>query len=443
MSLVTGRSLLPKKSNEVGDTAVLFLARAIIMNFSELDLPSDIGNGDVANHESDLPSDVANHELDLPSVGSSTIILEMDLPSDKISKSSGRVRSGMVRGSTGHINVVHSGRNLMQERRKREHDGEQVRSLKRGWDNMILREGDKAILDAQTVPSADVPSASWRHLNTYSTAGFCNLTYAQVTGQRSRSWTTAVDDNGKRRRTGALDVRHSTRDHEATTTMAGLLERNQSDEFGKFWSGHKGTSVGIRVARGCDATPWCLNFGELTSHLRSVARYFIRETVVRADGSSEERYITTSYEDYCHRFPTFRNTIYGVVEVNVAWGEISVFSERNGSITTERRIFRRSPTIMEHSNASCTHSMYEKWHDDLKLDQLNKLVSENANLWILLEDYGDSASYMLRHHAFVNKQLNSRVLHHPNPCRAHALNNLIQRNCRANDVIGQHCLVCL
>ena len=250
MSSATGCSLLPKKSNEVGDTAQLFLARAIIMNVLELDLPSDIGNGDVANHESDLPSDVANHELDLPSVGSSNIILEMDLPSDKISKSSGRVRSGMVRGSTEHITVLHSGRNLMQERRKREHDGEQVRSLKRGWDNMILREGDKAILDAQTVPSA-----SWRHPNTYSTAGFCNLAYAQVTGQRSRSWTTFVDDNGKRRRTGALDVRHSTRSTEATTTMACFLERNQSDEFGKFWSGHKEASVGIRFTRGCDATP--------------------------------------------------------------------------------------------------------------------------------------------------------------------------------------------
>ena len=78
-------------------------------------------------------------------------------------------------------------------------------------------------------------------------------------------------------------------------------------------------------------------------------------------------------------------------------------------------------------------SWYERWHPELTLESLNTL---SESMWTMLEDLADTVSYNIRLQCFVQTKLKDRLLYGPQSCSAHGVHNIVDRNSKADEIIG-------
>ena len=222
-----------------------------------------------------LPSDLAPDESDSD--------VAFGLPSD-IGRKTKRVRKGFVRGSTAHVSVMVSGRKNAVERRKREASERQGHALKRGWDAIVLRTGD-------TAASSNHTQTERPHANTYTASGLLQVAWKDRSGHSTHRYSYLRKGVGQRERIRQMDVRDSSKPLTVSTTVAALSHQHQAHAMSDFCAQNFPLSYAIRIRRGSDSTPWALQFGELTNELRESARYFVRRTITRIDGSEDEIFL--------------------------------------------------------------------------------------------------------------------------------------------------------
>ena len=297
-----------------------------------------------------LPSDVFDDEevaCDEVACDLTQAAVDIDLPSD-IGRKTFRIAKRFDRGSVAHVSAMNRGRKARQENDRHTSDNKQMHALKRGWDAMMLRQGDLA--------SASASSSSRNpHCNQYTPNGLLQVTWKDAQGMSARAYHYAGKSGGQRQRVRDLDVRDSSKALQVSNTVAALSFSNQASQMAKFSENGFANAKAIRIRRGADSTPWALQFGELTSQLRETARYFVRKTITLLDGTLEQRFVTVDYAEYCKAYPKFRNTTYGVLEVCAAWVDVSVMND--DAAGWQDRTLHIVPMVLEKGNSSCLQSM--------------------------------------------------------------------------------------
>ena len=314
-------------------------------------------------------NDASDSGIGPDAVGASHNIAQLGLGSlgRRSTKKSRAVLSALGSNYRGHAHtrLMRDARTAMVKQRQAEQLKSVTKSLKRGWDSMVVRRGDTAFVDetdcqvvAAAADATDTDTSMARtNCNTYTDEGFLSVAWGSLSGTQQQYRSHTRDANGKRRRVGlGTDIRGSTRGLEASTTLAAMAVLEQDEQIDKIFDDIRQNAVAVRFQRASDSTPWNLFFGEMCEQLRTVARYFTREEVRLVDGTLTERFVTCSYEEYVAKHPRRRNTMYGVVEICASWGTLT-YIDTNG--VSHKRQVRRAPLVLERTNSSTLFSMYD------------------------------------------------------------------------------------